>query len=194
MPGMTVRPPSSTTRSSGPVSTGAPVRTVVMRRSSITTVLRGRAPSASSTVASRRTSLGTGAGGLVGSGHGSGTVLGHGGNDSDQKPMPAVARPGQAILPGFGAPVSLGANDTVLCSGTLRTGITFRERLAATRAGGFTGLSLWGRDYQVARDEGLSDRDIRMLLADHGLWVAELDPGWWWLPGASEGCPVDFRS
>jgi sugar phosphate isomerase/epimerase len=100
--------------------------------------------------------------------------------------MPAVARPGQAILPGFGAPVSLGANDTVLCSGTLRTGITFRERLAATQAGGFTGLSLWGRDYQVARDEGLSDRDIRLLVADHGLAVAELDPAWWWLPGASD--------
>ena len=38
----------------------------------------------------------------------------------------------------------------------------------------------------MARDEGLSDRDIRLLLADHGLSVAELDPAWWWLPGASE--------
>jgi sugar phosphate isomerase/epimerase len=116
----------------------------------------------------------------------SGTVLGHGGNDSDQNPTPAVARPGQAIPPGFGEPMTLGAGDTVLCSGTLRTGITFRERLAAAQAGGFTGLSLWGRDYQVARDEGLSDRDIRLLLADHGLSVAELDPAWWWLPGASD--------
>ena len=182
MPGMTVRPSSATTRSSGAVSTGAPVRTVVMRRSSTTTVERGRAPSASRTVASRRTSLGTGAGGLVGSG----TVLGHGGNDSDQNPTPAVARPGQAILVGFGAPVTLGAGDAVLCSGTLRTGITFRERLAAAQGGGFTGLSLWGRDYEVARDEGLSDRDIRLLLADHGLSVAELDPAWWWLPGAAD--------
>ena len=97
-----------------------------------------------------------------------------------------MARPGQAILLGLGAPVTLGAGDTVLCSGTLRTGITFRERLAAAQGGGFTGLSLWGRDYQVARDEGLSDRDIRLLLADHGLSVAELDPAWWWLPGASD--------
>ena len=30
------------------------------------------------------------------------------------------------------------------------------------------------------------DRDIRLLLADHGLSVAELDPAWWWLPGASD--------
>jgi sugar phosphate isomerase/epimerase len=123
---------------------------------------------------------------LVGPAHASATVLEHGGNDSDQNPTSAVARPGQAILHGFGAPVTLGAKDTVLCSGTLRTGITFRERLAATRAGGFTGLSLWGRDYQEARDEGLSDTDIRLLLADHGLSVAELDPAWWWLPGVSE--------
>ena len=82
--------------------------------------------------------------------------------------------------------MTLGAGDTVLCSGTLGSGIILRERLAAAQAGGFTGLSLWGRDYEVARHEGLSDPDIRMLLADHGLSVAELDPGWWWLPGASE--------
>jgi sugar phosphate isomerase/epimerase len=43
-----------------------------------------------------------------------------------------------------------------------------------------------GRDYQVARDEGLRDEDIRLLLADHGLSVGELDPAWWWLPGAAD--------
>ena len=82
--------------------------------------------------------------------------------------------------------MTLGAGDSVLCSGTLRAGIPFRERLAAARAGGFSGISLWGRDHRVARDEGFSDHDIRLLLADHGLSVAELDPSWWWLPGASE--------
>ncbi len=82
--------------------------------------------------------------------------------------------------------ITLGACDTVLCSGTLRTGITLRERIAAAQAGGFSRISLWGRDYQVARDEGLSDRDIRLLLTDHGLSVGEFDPAWWWLPGASE--------
>jgi len=39
-----------------------------------------------------------------------------------------------------------------------------------------------GRDYQAARDEGLSDSDIRTLLDDHGLAVAEVDPLWSWLP------------
>jgi sugar phosphate isomerase/epimerase len=82
--------------------------------------------------------------------------------------------------------VTLAAGDTVLCSGTLRRDASFRERVAAAAAGGFSGLSLWGRDHRAAREEGLSDQDIRLLLADHGLSVAELDPAWWWLPGASE--------
>jgi sugar phosphate isomerase/epimerase len=132
-------------------------------------------------VAPRRTSLDTGSDVLVGSG----TVLEHEGNDSDENPTPAVARLGQAIRPGPGEAMTLGADDTVLCSGTVGAGISFRQRLAAARAGGFSALSLWGRDYQAARDEGLSDRDIRLLLADHGLAVAELDPAWWWPPGAS---------
>jgi sugar phosphate isomerase/epimerase len=83
-------------------------------------------------------------------------------------------------------PLTLDASDTVLCSGTLRTGIPFRERITAAEAGGFSRISLWGRDYRMARDEGLSDRDVRLLLDDHGLSVGELDPAWWWLPGASE--------
>ena len=82
--------------------------------------------------------------------------------------------------------MTLGAGDTVLCSGTLRRDISFRERVAAAEAGGFTGISLWGRDYQAGRDEGLRDRDICLLLSDHGLSVGELDPAWWWLPGAAE--------
>ncbi len=74
---------------------------------------------------------------------------------------------------------------TVLCSGTLRPGIPFRSRVAAARAGGFDHLSLWGRDYRDARHEGLSDRDLRAILDDHAVSVAELDPAWWWLPGAA---------
>jgi len=43
---------------------------------------------------------------------------------------------------------------------------------------------MWGRDYRSARDSGLSDADMRHLLADNGLEVAEVDLAWWWLPGA----------
>ncbi|MGB7050457.1 MAG: sugar phosphate isomerase/epimerase [Acidimicrobiales bacterium] len=82
--------------------------------------------------------------------------------------------------------MALSAIDLVLCSGTLPRRTTFDERLAAASAAGFSAISLWGRDYQAARDGGLSDADLRSMLADHGLVVGEVDPAWWWLPGAAE--------
>ena len=80
----------------------------------------------------------------------------------------------------------MGPDDLVLCSGTLRRGTPFAERLSAASGAGFAGISMWGRDYAAARAEGLSDSDMRTMLADHGLAVGEIDPAWWWLPGASE--------
>ncbi|MGA2837350.1 MAG: sugar phosphate isomerase/epimerase [Acidimicrobiales bacterium] len=80
----------------------------------------------------------------------------------------------------------MGPDDLVLCSGTLRRDVPFAERLAAANAGGYAAVSLWGRDYAAARSEGLSDADLRVMLDDHGLVVAELDPAWWWLPGATD--------
>jgi sugar phosphate isomerase/epimerase len=81
--------------------------------------------------------------------------------------------------------VALGPTDLVLCSGTLARHTPFRDRLAAAAAAGYTALSLWGRDYADARLEGYSDADLVAMLADHGLVVAELDPAWWWTPGAA---------
>jgi sugar phosphate isomerase/epimerase len=80
----------------------------------------------------------------------------------------------------------MGPDDLVLCSGTLGRGVPFAERLAAAAGAGFAAVSLWGRDYAAARSEGLSDADLRSMLDAHGLVVAEIDPAWWWLPGASE--------
>jgi len=80
----------------------------------------------------------------------------------------------------------MGPDDLVLCSGTLRRGTPFAERLSAASGAGFAGISMWGRDYAAARAEGFSDADMRTMLADHGLAVGEIDPAWWWLPGASE--------
>jgi len=82
--------------------------------------------------------------------------------------------------------MALGPDDLVLCSGTLARDASFRERVDAAVAGGFSAISLWGRDYGSARRAGLTDADLRALLADHGLAVAELDLAWWWLPGASD--------
>jgi sugar phosphate isomerase/epimerase len=81
--------------------------------------------------------------------------------------------------------MTLGSSDLVLCSGTVARGTPFRERLEAAAAAGYSAVSLWGRDYQGARDEGYDDADLVALLSDHGLEVAELDPVWWWTPGAS---------
>jgi sugar phosphate isomerase/epimerase len=79
---------------------------------------------------------------------------------------------------------TLGPDDLVLCSGTLGRHTLFRDRLEAASGAGYRAVSLWGRDYQAARDEGYSDADLVALLDDHGLVVAELDPVWWWTPGA----------
>jgi sugar phosphate isomerase/epimerase len=91
--------------------------------------------------------------------------------------------------------VPLDPTDLVLCSGTLPRDISFEERVGAAVAGGFRRISLWARDYERAQVDGLSDSDIRALLADRGLEVAEIDPAWWWLPGASEvQIPDEFDS
>lgn len=82
--------------------------------------------------------------------------------------------------------MALSVDDLVLCSGTLAPGTNFRHRVTAAAQAGFAGISLWGRDVQAAGDEGYSDADIRSILDDHGIQVGELDPAWWWTPGAAD--------
>ncbi len=77
----------------------------------------------------------------------------------------------------------LGAGDLVLCAGTLPAA-SFRERVEAAAGAGFAGVSLFVTDYFRARGEGLTDADLRALLDDHGLAVAEVDPLLRWVPGA----------
>jgi sugar phosphate isomerase/epimerase len=81
--------------------------------------------------------------------------------------------------------VTLGPGDLVLCSGTLPRHTPFRERVESAAAAGYRAVSLWGRDYDAARHEGYRDADLVALLDDYGLVVAELDPAWWWTPGAA---------
>jgi sugar phosphate isomerase/epimerase len=82
--------------------------------------------------------------------------------------------------------VTLGPSSLVLCSGTIGRDTSFRDRLAAATDAGYDAISLWGRDYARARSEGHSDGEMRTMLDDHGLVVAEVDPAWWWTPGAPE--------
>ena len=88
----------------------------------------------------------------------------------------------------------LGPDDLVLCSGTFAFGTGFTERVDASGAAGFEGLSLWVNDYRSGRAEGLSDADMRAMLDDHGLGIAELDAAWWWLPGAPESVPGEMAA
>ena len=78
---------------------------------------------------------------------------------------------------------TLGAGDLVLCAGTLPRDTPWSERLAAASSAGFSGISVWARDYAAARRDGWTGADLRAQLDDHGLAVAELDPAWWWTPG-----------
>ena len=76
----------------------------------------------------------------------------------------------------------LGPDDLVLCAGTVRQA-ALRELCAAAAAGGFQAISLFPQLYDEARASGLSDADIRHLLEDHGLEIAEHDALLSWLPG-----------
>jgi len=80
----------------------------------------------------------------------------------------------------------LGPDDLVLCSGTLRAA-SLADKCAAAVAGGFRALTLWPDD---VRRSGLPLSDVKALIADHGLVVADLDPLLRWLPG--ENVPPAF--
>jgi len=80
----------------------------------------------------------------------------------------------------------LGPDDLVLCAGTIPNA-SFRERVAAARSGGFAGISLRVRDHARARADGLSDADMRAILAEHGVAVAEIEVLSAWRPGVRVG-------
>jgi sugar phosphate isomerase/epimerase len=75
----------------------------------------------------------------------------------------------------------LGPDDLVFCAGTLlKHGL--RDVVAAASAGGFRAVSLWPHHVEGASASGLSDADLRRLLADEGLVALEVEPVMSWLP------------
>jgi sugar phosphate isomerase/epimerase len=76
----------------------------------------------------------------------------------------------------------LGPNDLSLCCGTIRNA-DFRQLAEAAGANGYRAISLWPHLYLNARAQGLSDSDLRSILQDNGVEVAELDPLCNWIPG-----------
>jgi sugar phosphate isomerase/epimerase len=80
------------------------------------------------------------------------------------------------------APQQLNGQHLVLCAGTV-TGASFAELVGAARAGGFDAVSLFPSQYEQAIGAGASPADLRSMLADNGLCIAELDPLLNWVPG-----------
>jgi sugar phosphate isomerase/epimerase len=76
----------------------------------------------------------------------------------------------------------------VLCAMTLPRA-SLRERATAARAGGFAAVSLTTGDYARTRADGLSDTDIRALLADEGLAVTDVEALAAWRPGLAPRRP-----
>jgi sugar phosphate isomerase/epimerase len=85
------------------------------------------------------------------------------------------------------------SDSLVLCAGTIPHA-SFRERVAAARAGRFDGVSLRLRDHARARADGLSDIEMRALLADGGVAVAEIEALTAWRPGLTPARPEHAES
>ena len=51
---------------------------------------------------------------------------------------------------------------------------SFEERVAAAARAGFPAIGIEASSYAQARKDGLSDRDVRALLAEHDIVVAEI--------------------
>lgn len=64
--------------------------------------------------------------------------------------------------------------EPVLCSATVR-GAGLPETARATAAAGFKAISVYVSEYERARADGWSDEELRGLLTDLGLRVAEID-------------------
>ena len=77
----------------------------------------------------------------------------------------------------------LDASDLVFCTGTTQ-GCDFVTKARAASAAGFSAISLRPAEYDTLLASGLTPADIRLLLNDLGLAIAELDPIMTWLPGA----------
>ena len=82
--------------------------------------------------------------------------------------------------------MGLGPDDLVMCAGTLAS-TPLPERIAVSAEAGFRGVSLFLDDLERARADGHSDADLRAMLGDRGLEVAELDPLLSWAPGTEPG-------
>ncbi|WP_239332219.1 sugar phosphate isomerase/epimerase [Frankia sp. CiP3] len=72
-------------------------------------------------------------------------------------------------------------SELILCNVSVAP-LSFRDVVTAASAAGFDGISILGRSLRRARTrEGLSDSDIRAMLADNGLVLTEIEAVGDWL-------------
>jgi len=81
--------------------------------------------------------------------------------------------------------MSLGANDLVLCAGTLMT-TPLVDRIAPTAKAGFQGLSVFTTDFVTAATDGVSIEELRRRIEGAGLQIGEVDPLANWFPSANQ--------
>lgn len=74
--------------------------------------------------------------------------------------------------------------DSLVFNTTNILGGGVREIVAAAVAGEYQAISIWPQDVAKAREEGLSMADVKALLDDHGLVVADVDCLLGWTEGA----------
>jgi sugar phosphate isomerase/epimerase len=71
----------------------------------------------------------------------------------------------------------------------------FPTLVDAASTAGFAGLSIWPEaNYARARSEGFSDRDLRAILADHGMVVQDVDALVAWVGPDDPGPPYFIES
>jgi sugar phosphate isomerase/epimerase len=87
-------------------------------------------------------------------------------------------------------PLVLAAHDLVLCAGTVPHA-SWDDKAVAAAAAGFAGVSVRPTEVDRAREDDRSLAELRTILDDHGLRVAELDPLTRWLPGSAPDGPDD---
>jgi len=79
----------------------------------------------------------------------------------------------------------LKAGDFVLCWAVFRQ-LPFATFLGVARDAGFRGITIGLGAYYRAREDGLTDGDIRALVEDHDLKIEYVDGLLSWIPGAPE--------
>src|SRR5699024_3540672 len=76
---------------------------------------------------------------------------------------------------------TLDRNDLILCAGTVLE-TSFRQRVRIAAETGFTGIGLRISDLHQSREENLTLPDMRRILDDYGIVVAEIDSLTQWMP------------